>query len=118
LPAAWRLDGRSRRAHSRRAKNRLCQPSVFSVQPTAAGFEPFLDGFRQGLSATGFVEGRTVAIDYRWANDELDRLPALAAELVERKVVVIVATGGTVAALAAKAATPTIPAALPSRVIW
>src|SRR6516165_8893775 len=65
--------------------------------------------FRQGLADAGFIEGQTVNIEYRWANGDSDKLPALAADLVNRKVAVLVGVGGDVSAAAAAKATKTIP---------
>jgi len=72
-------------------------------------FAHLVTGFRRGLQEGGFVEGSTVAIEYRWAEGQYDRLPALAADLVRRKVAVIVTSGGDNPALAVKAATASIP---------
>jgi len=72
-------------------------------------YAPFVTALRQGLSETGYVEGQNLAIEYRWAEGHYDRLPALAADLVGRKVDMIATTGGGSSARAAKSATSTIP---------
>ena len=84
-------------------------PVVGYLGPGSAVSDAFrVTAFRQGLSEAGFVEGQNVTVDYRWAEEHYDRLPAMATDLVNRHVAVIVATS-TPAALAAKAATTTVP---------
>jgi putative tryptophan/tyrosine transport system substrate-binding protein len=85
--------------------------SPFTLQSSGAGGqeESYMAAFRQGLATAGFVEGRTVKIEYRWADHRVFRLAPLAAELVQRRVAVIVALDSGPAALAAQAATSTIP---------
>src|SRR5262245_62804351 len=68
-----------------------------------------LGGFRRGLEESGHTEGQTVAIEYRWAESRMDRLPDLVVDLVQRRVDIIVTSGGVIGAFAAKAATPSIP---------
>ena len=92
---------------------RAQQPSIpvvgFLGATTPEATANQVEAFRRGLSETGFVDGHSVKIEYRWAENRYAQLPAMAADLVSRKVDVIVANGQSAAALAAKTATATIP---------
>jgi putative ABC transport system substrate-binding protein len=103
------LGGALATTRSLRAQQKAMPVIGFLGSGAANAFAPFLAAFRQGLEQAGYVEGQNVAIEYRWAEGNFDRLPALAADLVSRKVDLILASGGIPSARAAKDATPTIP---------
>jgi len=96
-------------SHGVRAQQKAMPVIGYLGGASPGPFAPFLAAFRQGLRETGYVEGQNLAIEYRWAQGRFDLLPALATDLVGRKVDVIATSGGDRSALAGKAATPTIP---------
>ena len=97
------------RSHAARAQRPAMPVIGFLSLAAAVAWPDLLAAFRQGLAEAGFVEGQNVAIEYRWAENDRDRLPAMAVDLVGRQVAVIVATGGPSAIRAAMQATRTIP---------
>src|SRR5215472_7467370 len=99
--AAWALPARAQQS---------AMPVIgFLNSASPQPFAKYVAGFRTGLKETGYIDGQNVTIEFRWAEGHYDRLPEMAADLVRRKVAVLVSTGGEPSVLAAKAATTTIP---------